>query len=88
MIEFEIAPNTFSVDQVIILGAVVDTEIELVSARIASVAGAQNNDKVVCTATKDFSSTVAGTFTLAEAAVFDNGKFVMITSIRCEEVDA
>jgi hypothetical protein len=80
----EIDADTF-IQQDIEVNTQVDTDLELISATIATVKGAKNPNNVVCTATKDNSSNVAGVFTLAETAVFNQGKLVHITSISCVE---
>jgi len=85
ILQFEIAPDTFTSDFEIVLGTVADTDLQLISATIASVSGAKNENNVVCTATSNFSSNVAGVFTLATTAVFNNGLLEEITSITCVE---
>ncbi|OCL04938.1 hypothetical protein AOQ84DRAFT_356192 [Glonium stellatum] len=85
ILQFEIAPDAFTSDFEIVLGTVADTDLELISATIASVSGAENQNNVVCTATANFSSNVVGVFTLATTAVFNNGALEEITSITCVE---
>ena len=85
ILQFEIAPDTFTSDFEIVLGTVADTDLQLISARIASVSGAKNRDNVVCIAMANFSSNVAGVFTLTSTAVFKNGTLEEITSIICGE---
>jgi len=85
ILQFEIAPDTFTSDFEIAIGTMDDTDLQLISATIASVSGAKNQNNVVCMATSNFSSNVAGVFTLATTAVFNNGKLEEITSITCAE---
>ena len=85
ILQFETAPDTFTSDFEIALGTMDDTDLQVISATIASVSGAVNQNKVVCMATANFSSNVVGVFTLATTAVFNKGALEKITSITCAE---
>jgi hypothetical protein len=83
----EIEPDTF-IQQDVTVGTQADTDIEVISATVATVKGAKNANNVVCVATANDSSDVVGAFSLTETAVFNKGKLVDITSITCEEMTA
>ncbi|KAI9711466.1 MAG: hypothetical protein M1820_002029 [Bogoriella megaspora] len=73
----------------VVVGTQIDTDFNIEAAQIQTVEDANGNaianqDGVVCSATRDFSSNVAGTFTVDREAVFENGRKVEITSISCE----
>ncbi|KAF2192428.1 hypothetical protein K469DRAFT_716969 [Zopfia rhizophila CBS 207.26] len=67
------------------VGTQVDTNFLLEGAQIVDVDGGNvDPNDVVCQATENNSSNVAGVFTVNKAAVFNGGTPTLITSISCD----
>jgi hypothetical protein len=78
----EIMPDTF-VQMTVPINAAIDTEINLISAVIATTSNVKNPNAVTCEANDNNSSNVAGVFTVAKTAIFNKGKKDLITRIIC-----
>lgn len=83
-ITLEIMPDTF-VQMAVPLGVALDVELNVISAIIAATSNVAVPDNVTCEANDNNSSNVAGIFTLAKRAVFNNGQKDLITRISCSE---
>lgn len=78
----EIMPDTF-VQMTIPIGAAIDTDLHLISASIATTSNVANPAAVKCEANDNNSSNVAGAFTIAKTAIFNNGAKDLISRITC-----
>jgi hypothetical protein len=78
----EIMPDTF-VQMTVPIGVAIDTDLNLISAIIASTDNVKNPNAVTCEANDNNSSNVAGVFTEAKRAVFNNGNKDLISRISC-----
>lgn len=78
----EIMPDTF-VQMTVPIGVALDVELNLISAVIATTNDVKNPNAVTCEANDNNSSNVAGVFTIAKTAVFNNGQKDLITRISC-----
>ncbi|OCK77162.1 hypothetical protein K432DRAFT_395840 [Lepidopterella palustris CBS 459.81] len=84
ILQFEIAPDTFTSDTEITIGSVLDLDaapLSLLSIAIASTTGVSNPAAIVCEARDQ--STVVGTFTVAQDVNFPS--LQTITSITCDD---
>jgi hypothetical protein len=86
-ITLEIMPDTF-VQMTVPIGVALDVELNLISAIIATTSNVEVPDNVTCEANDNNSSNVAGVFTVAQRALFNNGKEDLITRITCSEIAA
>jgi len=82
-LQLEIAPDTFTSDTVVTLGAVFEIDIMVISATIASVSGVANQDAVTCVGI-DQSTQIGQPFSLLNTTVFNNGNLQEITQFDCQ----
>ncbi|TLD37734.1 hypothetical protein E2P81_ATG03409 [Venturia nashicola] len=78
----EIMPDTF-VQMTVDIGVSTDTNLNLISAIIATTDNVADPAAVKCEANDNNSSNVAGVFTIAETAVFNDGAKALISRISC-----
>lgn len=78
----EIMPDTF-IQMTVAIGVAIDTNLNLISASIATTKNVADPASVKCEANDNNSSNVAGVFTLAETAIFNNGAKDLISRISC-----
>ncbi|KAE9977996.1 hypothetical protein BLS_000993 [Venturia inaequalis] len=78
----EIMPDTF-VQMTVPIGVAIDTDLQLISASIATTENVANPNAVKCEANDNNSSNVAGVFTIAKTAIFNNGAKDLISRITC-----
>ena len=80
-IQLEIAPDTFTADTFVQIGAVFEIDIMVISATIASVSGVANPDAVTCVGV-DQSTQIGQPFSLLNTTIFNNGNPQEITTAR------
>lgn len=78
----EIMPDTF-VQMTVPIGVAIDTDLNLISASIATTDNVANPAAVKCEANDNNSSNIAGVFTIAKTAIFNNGAKDLISRITC-----
>lgn len=81
-VQLEIAPDTFTSNTVVTIGAVFEIDIMVISATIASVSGVANQNDVTCVGV-DQSTQIGQPFSLLNTTIFKNGNLQEITQLDC-----